>query len=707
MKKINDRLLSWASILEEETRKQALATSRMPFVFPHVALMPDAHLGKGATVGSVIPTERSLIPAAVGVDIGCVDADTEYLAPDGWHKISEYERFGGAVAQYHPETGLASFVAPLRYIKRQEASFLRFKTKYGVDQLLTRDHRVLCWRIEGRDRRRVQQVVTAEEFAIEHDRLVLGNKAELETAFRLVSAPGDERFGIPLDEDALRVQVMFMADGTITGKRSGVVHFIKERKIERARKLLDAAGIPFEETSYGPNVRIRFAPPLMTKTYRHLPWPSESQAEIIAEECLLWDGNAKDRVFYTRDKASADYVQYCFAATGHRASLRSDVGDDGVTDYRVFAMTRSRTSLAGTPKSAITEVASSDGFAYCFTVPSGFLVLRRGGNTFATGNCGMDAVLTPLVADDLRARGSLAPLREAIAAAVPLSAGRYNDQLTTTAAARVTALEALAEQARFDPGATTGNWRLQLGSLGSGNHFIEVSLDEAERVWVFLHSGSRGVGNKIAQRHIAVAADLCAKWWISLPHPDLAYLVEGTDEFWAYVRELRWAQEFARLNRAEMVDRVMTCVEEFVGRDLERLEEVSCHHNYTEQERHFGRQVWLSRKGAISARAGELGLIPGSMGDRSYVVVGKGNRVALSSAPHGAGRALSRAKARRTFTQEDLVERMAGVEWDASSPAFLDEHPGAYKPIDVVMADAADLVEVRHELRQVVNVKGD
>jgi len=321
--------------------------------------------------------------------------------------------------------------------------------------------------------------------------------------------------------------------------------------------------------------------------------------------------------------------------------------------------------------------------------------------------CGMDAVLTPLTADDLRARGSLAPLRESIARAVPLSAGRYNETLTTTAAQRVTELEALAERARFDPGVATPNWRLQLGSLGSGNHFIEVSLDEQMRVWVFLHSGSRGVGNKIAQRHIAVAAELCERWWVDLPHPDLAYLVEGTDEFWAYVRELRWAQEFARLNRAEMVDRVVGCVEEFVGHDLERLEEVSCHHNYTEQERHFGRRVWLSRKGAISAKEGELGLVPGSMGDRSYVVVGKGNRVALDSAPHGAGRALSRARARRTFTQEDLVERMSGVEWDAGSTAFLDEHPGAYKPIDVVMADAADLVEVRHELRQVVNVKGD
>lgn len=322
--------------------------------------------------------------------------------------------------------------------------------------------------------------------------------------------------------------------------------------------------------------------------------------------------------------------------------------------------------------------------------------------------CGMDAVRTQWTAGDLAACGRpLSQLREAIEVVVPLSAGQYNTRLTDSAESRVAALAALAQRLDVpDPASVVGNWALQLGSLGSGNHFIEVSLDEQGRVWLFLHSGSRGVGNKIAQHHIGVARQLMRRWFISLPDEDLAYLVEGTDEFWAYVRSLRWAQEFARQNRAEMMDRVAGALAQFTGDDVVRHEEISCHHNYTEQEKHFGATVWLSRKGAIDAHEGVLGLIPGSMGTRSYVVEGRGNPVSLCSAPHGAGRALSRSRARRTFTARQLEEAMVGIEYRRTD-AFVDEIPAAYKDIDVVMADAADLVSVRHELRQIVNVKGD
>ena len=320
--------------------------------------------------------------------------------------------------------------------------------------------------------------------------------------------------------------------------------------------------------------------------------------------------------------------------------------------------------------------------------------------------CGMIAVRTQWTADEVRAAGRLADLRRAIEAAVPLSAGAYNKALTPSAAARVATLEAGAAKAGFDPGQYAGNWRMQLGSLGSGNHFIEVTADETDRVWLFLHSGSRGVGNKIAQRHIQVAAELCRKWWIALPDPDLAYLVEGTEEFWSYVRELRWAQDFARLNREEMMDRVVAAAAEHMGADVVEHERVNCHHNFTEKEHHFGKDVWVSRKGAIRARAGDAGLIPGSMGTASYVVVGKGDRLSLDSSPHGAGRQYSRAAARRTFTHDQLREAMTGIEY-RDTDAFLDEIPGAYKDIDQVMADAADLVEVRHVLHQLVNVKGD
>lgn len=319
--------------------------------------------------------------------------------------------------------------------------------------------------------------------------------------------------------------------------------------------------------------------------------------------------------------------------------------------------------------------------------------------------CGMIAVRTQFTRGDLEGR-ELAELREQIERAIPLSAGRYNRKVVSTAEPRIAELEHLSEENGFDPAQYAGNWRLQLGTLGSGNHFIEVSVDELDRVWLFLHSGSRGVGNKIAGHHIGVAQRLAKQWWIDLPDPDLAYLVEGTPEFTRYIRELRWAQHFALLNREEMMDRVIRQVSEFLGTPVGEQERINCHHNFTESEKHYGKQVWVSRKGAIQADAGRPGLIPGSMGTASYVVEGLGDPQSLNSSPHGAGREYSRSAARRTFTHDQLREAMTGIEF-RDTDAFIDEIPQAYKPIDQVMADAAGLVSIRHTLRQLVNVKGD
>jgi tRNA-splicing ligase RtcB (3'-phosphate/5'-hydroxy nucleic acid ligase) len=330
--------------------------------------------------------------------------------------------------------------------------------------------------------------------------------------------------------------------------------------------------------------------------------------------------------------------------------------------------------------------------------------------------CGMHAVRTQFTRDDLRRHGDLATLREAIENAIPLSAGKYNATVHDDGTKqRIAELEQKESAASAET--TSPDWRLQLGSLGSGNHFIEVSLDEQDRVWLFLHSGSRGVGNKLANKHIKIALKLCERWWIPLPDRDLAYLPEGTGEFWSYLRDLRWAQHFALLNRAEMMDRVVACLAAWVDQQVSREEVIQCHHNYTEQmpddlaRSWRGKpdgmgHIWLSRKGAIDATEGKPGLIPGSMGTASYVVTGKGSRLSLNSSPHGAGRNFSRSAARRAFTRAQLDVAMEGIEW-RHTDAFLDEIPQAYKPIDQVMADAVDLVEVRHTLRQIVNVKGE
>ena len=318
--------------------------------------------------------------------------------------------------------------------------------------------------------------------------------------------------------------------------------------------------------------------------------------------------------------------------------------------------------------------------------------------------CGMIAVKTPLQRADLP--DDLSDIRKAVEHQVPLSAGHYNRSIKKTAKPRIEQLAAKAAELErlefYDKIAK--NWRKQLGSLGSGNHFIEIVLDEDDYAWAFLHSGSRGIGNRIATHHIGIAKKLMEKWYINLPDPDLAYLVQDTPEFDEYIADLEWAQEFALLNREEMMERIIRILQYRCG-DFEEVERIQCHHNFTKREHHFGQNILVSRKGAIEAREGQLGLIPGSMGTRSYVVRGKGNAASFNTAPHGAGRRMSRSQARQTFTMDDFDRDMVGIEVNRSE-AFLDELPGAYKDVDLVMEQSSDLVEIVHTFRQILNVKG-
>lgn len=320
--------------------------------------------------------------------------------------------------------------------------------------------------------------------------------------------------------------------------------------------------------------------------------------------------------------------------------------------------------------------------------------------------CGMASVETSFTAADIAGK-DLAELRAQIERAIPLSPGRYNSKVHHDhTRERIEKLEDLARDYDVDL-SHSPKWREQLGSLGGGNHFIELCVDERGVVWLFLHSGSRGVGNKIAQKHIKIAQALCKQWWISLPNPELAYLVQGTEEFESYIRELYWAQKFAAYNRAEMLDRFANQFARWMGvDDCGEVDRIISHHNYTKMERHFGKDVWLTRKGAVDAHPGVKSMIPGSMGTNSYVVEGKGCPAAFHSAPHGAGRRMSRTQAKKLFTADDLAERMQGIEYRHGAE-WVDEIPDAYKPIGTVMQDASDLVTVLHELRQVLNVKGE
>lgn len=320
--------------------------------------------------------------------------------------------------------------------------------------------------------------------------------------------------------------------------------------------------------------------------------------------------------------------------------------------------------------------------------------------------CGMIAVKTKFFAQDLP--DNLESARTGIERRIPLGAGGKNSKESTTSLLRIQVLVSLAQE---DYARYAKDWALQLGSLGSGNHFIEFSLDENDQVWVVLHSGSRGIGNQLALKHIKIAQQLMDTFHIKLADKELAYLPEGTPEFAAYIRDLMWAQKFALLNREEMMDRVLTELSYTMfsegGHEQEiELERINCHHNFTQQEHHFGKNYWITRKGAIQMRQGQLGVIPGSMGTRSYIVSGLENPLSYHSAPHGAGRRFSRSEARKRFTMADFEEAMKGIEC-RHSESLIDELPMAYKDVDQVMENSKELVKVEHVLRQILNVKGD
>lgn len=315
--------------------------------------------------------------------------------------------------------------------------------------------------------------------------------------------------------------------------------------------------------------------------------------------------------------------------------------------------------------------------------------------------CGMTAAEADLVASDLP--DDLQPLLSRIERSVPAGVGRGQDSREAglawlERAPHLPFMQLTPEQQR-----KVGE---QFGTLGSGNHFLEVCIDERDRVWIVLHSGSRGIGNQLAQRHIAAAKGLMRQLDIALEDPELAYVLAGTREFDAYVTDLRFAQDYAKANRARMMDMALADLFAEVGHGAE-TNRVDCHHNYAVVERHFGQDLWVTRKGAIRAQAGDLGIVPGSMGAATYIVRGLGEAQSYASSAHGAGRAMSRRQARRRFTEDDLLAAMGNRTWlRRKAKRLIDEIPGSYKDVATVMADQRDLVEPLHTLRVVLNYKG-
>ncbi|MBK7000576.1 MAG: RtcB family protein [Rhodoferax sp.] len=322
--------------------------------------------------------------------------------------------------------------------------------------------------------------------------------------------------------------------------------------------------------------------------------------------------------------------------------------------------------------------------------------------------CGMVAARLSITANELDEK-ALKKVFDQISRDVPVGRDQHRDERVLVEAVKP-----------FEPGLKSltdrhpellkafgkfSKWANQMGTLGGGNHFIEVCLDETNQVWVMLHSGSRGIGNAIASYFIVLARKDMERWMIQLPDRDLAYFPEGSEHFADYLEAVHWAQEYAMQNRTSMLELVLAALQRHLPPFTVTTEAVNCHHNYVAQEQHFGENVWVTRKGAIRAREGDLGIVPGSMGARSFIVRGLGNPESFCSSAHGAGRKMSRTAAEKQFTVADMVAQTQGVIC-RKDKNVIDEIPGAYKDIDQVMANQADLTEILHTLKQVVCVKG-
>jgi RNA-splicing ligase RtcB len=314
--------------------------------------------------------------------------------------------------------------------------------------------------------------------------------------------------------------------------------------------------------------------------------------------------------------------------------------------------------------------------------------------------CGMIAVETDLTASDLPE--DLDPLVPRIERAIPAGVGKGHDRRATAGR------QWLADHPpgrNFSP-KQVERTVTQFGTLGSGNHFAAIAVDERDRVWTVVHSGSRGIGNELATGHINTARKLAQRSRLQLEDRDLAYFSEGTKEFDSYVNDMLWAQDYALANREQMMDVLLDHLFAFVGKGSE-VQRINCHHNYSVRERHDGRELWITRKGAIRAGKADRGVIPGSMGNDIHIVHGLGNPASYESCAHGAGRRHSRTQAKKRFTVEELRDQMKGRSWNRDrARALLDEIPGAYKDLAQVMADQADLVEIDHSMREILNYKG-
>jgi tRNA-splicing ligase RtcB (3'-phosphate/5'-hydroxy nucleic acid ligase) len=674
---------------EPDTIKQMHAIIDYEISPEHAVLCADGHLGYSVPVGGVIAYEGFINVNGVGFDIACIDGETEFLSPEGWVRMDQWDH--EKVCEYDPETNLAKFV-DAEYIKQTtNEDFYHLKSKHGINHVVSPDHRLLLYR---GDKFKNYFVMSAKEYVEKHDKTLTGSSYKFNTSFSI-----DRPNGLAYTDEQLRLIVMTCADGYLIKRQSKkcVVSLKKPQKIERAERLLMEANMSFcKAITNNGYTNFRFTPVIWEKSLDVLWNASSEQLKVICEEVLYWDGNLKDRVFYTRDKGSADFIHYAFACCGYRSVMREDFRDK--IDYRVFAQKNTKTGLKTNPlkgrKLPIERIKSKDGFKYCFKVPSGFFIVRREGNIIITGNCGNKAVRLDCNTDEVKS--NIYRNMNEIQKHISFGVGRKNSEKVEHSIFddnvwdELEILRNLKDKARD-----------QLGTVGSGNHYVDIFTDELNRVWIGVHFGSRGLGHSIATYFIKQAGGKDGV------HAEPVVLDENSDLGAQYLKCMELAGRYAYAGRDWVCSRVAQILRAGI------IEECHNHHNFAWKERHFNKDLWVVRKGATPAFPGQRGFVGGSMGDISVILEGiesPESTQTLNSTIHGAGRLLGRNQAkgkrdRKTGKQltEGLVKRdlhdawikQRGVEVRGGD---LDESPYCYRRIEKVLEAHSGTIKILHTL---------
>lgn len=701
----------FTDVCEETAISQIIELCNQPMAEKsRIRIMPDVHAGAGCTIGTTMTVTDKVVPNLVGVDIGCLDAETEFITESGFKKISEYQE-GEKVLQYDPDTDTVVFVDPYAYINQPCEKFWHFKNSKGLDQMLSKEHRMLVfkgYKARGHER----MVLHPEELA---------SKNLSKGYYSFKAAYSSANKGLDMTDNQLRIRIALCADGRLRVSKTGVksieFHFSKERKIQRLQQLLDEEKIEYTNNTQTDGTTIFYFSSeknnldCYEKTMKDLYMANRHQLEVISNESLLWDGYDSGRIdhsyFSSTNKEFADFIQFAFSGCNIRAGM-SVVHPKAENESDVYIVTPTKNEWVAYNEPP-TIVEGKDMRKYCFVVPSSYFVIRRNGKIAITGNCGVEVVKCKETELDLEKLDKLIYDRIPSGFSKRGFAHPYAQQID---------LKKLYCYDHIDENCA----QLSIGTLGGGNHFVEVDRGSDDSIYVVIHSGSRHLGlqaanyyqneayNRLNGSSKAEIDALIKRLKIegkekqieaevkklknvkrtNIPKP-LAY-AEG-ELLEQYLHDIAIIQKFAALNRQAMMDEIVR------GMGLTVTEQFTTIHNYIDVEN------MILRKGSVSAQKDEKLIIPINMRDGSLICIGKGNPDWNFSAPHGAGRLMSRGEAKKTIDLADFKKSMEGIYTTSVSAQTIDESPMVYKAIEDIVENVRDTVDIVEIIKPIYNFK--